>query len=1620
MSAARRISGQCRHRPQTPVQPAARGGAQGYSRFIGRVGALALALGVGVGFTTAMPGYAWADDTGSSAADSSSPNSSSEPSGTTEATDTTPSHPTPESASTAPSDSAAPSDTSTPADDSSAVEPEMGIVQSTGGTHTGSYGPNATSSDDTETQAAASAEPDVGETTETAGAPSDSPAPPTTAAAPETPAPQNGSTNGGTVPVAPPPTTIAGDSGPSGDDVVDVIDDAPLTSAEDGLGDPSNTRSVALDTIGAASQLFAASNTEGNSAFATSSNASLALTQSPVQGLMAIPATVVNIAAGLVTALLSPLLAPGPLAPAQPPLTLFAVLDWLRREVQRTFFNRSPSAAADVYTTSEDVGLSGNVLTDGTDDTDADGDELTATLATGPAHGDVTLNPDGSFTYTPDANYSGADTFTYTVSDEAGGWHLHGLLGLFRTDRGHTDTATVTVNITAVNDAPVAVDDTATIAENTQASGNVLTNDSDVDSNSLTAALGTGPAHGTAVVNANGTFTYTPVADFDGTDTFTYTVSDGAATDSGTVTVTVTPAQGAPDAVDDTATVAEDSGFSVIDVLANDTDADGDDLQITLATFPVNGDAFTNNGTVSYRPFANFSGTETFTYSISDGSSSDTATVTVTVGAANDMPVTSGDAYAVAEDGMLTVAGPGVLGNDTDLDGDPLTAVLSSDATNGTLDLNSDGSFSYTPNANFTGTDSFMYYANDGTTDSNPSFVNITVTATNDAVIARDDANTTTANIPVGGNVLTNDIDENPDGPAEPLTITTTGLIATTGGGSVTMASDGTYNYNPATDFAGADTFQYTVTDGLTSDIGHVSITVTPAGQENLPPVANDDPLRTRVDTPLVITEADLVGNDTDADGDELHVISVTSPMHGTFTDNQDGTVTYTPDPAFEGTDTFTYRVSDGQATSNFATVTITVFRPSTTNAEPVAGWDSLGTAANTPLVITNATLLANDFDAEGDQLSVAITQAPGNGELTLNPDGSRTYTPDAGFTGTDQFGYVATDATGESFEAFVTIAVGVPANSTPQAADDPLSTPADTPLTFTADDLLANDFDADGDPLAPFFVSTPANGTLDYNGQDDTYTYTPNPGFTGTDTFYYTAYDGTSDSIPTLVTITVGEPGGQNIPPVANDDTLSTAVDAPLTITRDDLLGNDDDPDGDPAMLGGQLLEQPDHGTLATDQQTGNLIYTPDAGFEGVDHFTYQLFDGIDDSNIALVTITVGQPAVDNGVPVAGWDGLSAGVDSSLMFSDDGLLANDFDAEGDPLTVTVVAAPTHASLTVNPDGTRTYAPDAGFTGIDQFSYIASDGQADSGIAVVTVEVGVPANTAAVAEDDPFSTTVGTPLMFAPEDLVGNDFDADGDELSPLIISLPSNGTLDSDGVGNFVYTPDPGFEGTDTFVYSAYDGTADSIPATITITVGELTDNATPVPGYDTLATAADTPLTITQDDLLANDYDAEGDPLTVTVTVQPDHGSLTPNADGSYTYNTDTGYTGLDAFAYEVSDGQTTSDSYGWVTIAVGVPANVAPVAADDPLSTPADTTLTFPETDLLANDIDAEGGELSIFIVDYPSHGSLGSDGQGNLVYTPDSGFTGIDTFVYTAYDGTADSTPATVTITVTNQM
>ncbi|WP_339412241.1 tandem-95 repeat protein [Pseudomonas sp. EA_35y_Pfl2_R5] len=258
-------------------------------------------------------------------------------------------------------------------------------------------------------------------------------------------------------------------------------------------------------------------------------------------------------------------------------------------------------------------------------------------------------------------------------------------------------------------------------------------NDSDVDGDTLTIASVTSGNGGTAVLNPDGTVTFTPNANFNGVADFTYTVTDGALTsNTATVTVNVAPGNDAPVAVNDSLIASEDTPitYTANDLLGNDSDVDGDPLTIASVTSGNGGTAVLNpDGTVTFTPNANFNGVADFTYTVTDGAlTSNTATVTVNVAPANDAPVAVADTFTLNEDESLTVtSAAGVLANDSDIDGDALTASLVSGPAQGSLTLNADGSFSYTPTPNWSGSDSFTYRTFDGTTFSNPVTVTLNV-----------------------------------------------------------------------------------------------------------------------------------------------------------------------------------------------------------------------------------------------------------------------------------------------------------------------------------------------------------------------------------------------------------------------------------------------------------------------------------------------------------------------------------------------------------------------------------------------------------------------------------------------------------------------------------------------------------------------------------------------------------------------------------------------------------------------------------------------------------------------------------------------------------------------------
>ncbi|WP_157632649.1 tandem-95 repeat protein, partial [Cochleicola gelatinilyticus] len=983
-------------------------------------------------------------------------------------------------------------------------------------------------------------------------------------------------------------------------------------------------------------------------------------------------------------------------------------------------------------------------------DTDIDGtiDPTTVTIVTPPTNGTVTVDPvTGEVTYTPNPDFVGTDTFEYQVCDDG--------------TPVVCDTAIVTVTVDPINDAPIATDDVSTTDPGVDVIIPVLTNDSDIDSpiNPANVTIITNPTNGTVVVNEDGTITYTPNPDFvTGTDTFEYQICDDGIPvlcDTATVTVTVPRTFLPPTANPDTNSTLEDTPL-VVDaasgLLSNDTDPNVEDM-LSVTAFEVNGTSYVPGTTVSltegdltinddgsytFIPAENYNGpVPEVLYTISDGNGGeDTSTLNINVTPVNDGPVVEDDAITTTED---TPAVIDVTNNDTDIDGniDPTTVTIVTAPTNGTVIVDPvTGEVTYTPNPDFSGTDTFEYEVCDNGVPviCDTATVTVTVDPVNDGPEATDDIATTNEDTPIDIDVTANDTDL--DGTIDPTTVT---IVTAPTNGTVTVDPvTGEVTYTPNPDFVGTDTFEYQVCDDGTPvicDTATVTVTVNP---DNDGPEAIDDMATTDEDTTVAI---DVTANDTDIDGtiDPTTVTIVTAPTNGTVTvDPVTGEVTYTPNPDFSGTDTFEYEVCDNgvPVICDIATVTVTV---NPVNDGPEATDDTANTNEDIPVVID---VTANDTDIDGtiDPASVTIVTAPTNGTVTVDPvTGEVTYTPNPGYSGTDTFEYqVCDDGVPVICDiATVTVTIGG-VNNAPVAEDDTASTDEDTDVII---DVTENDLDIDGeiDPTTVVIVTPPTNGTVTVDPVTGEVTYTPNPNFSGTDTFEYQVCD---DGTPVLcdtatVTVTVDP---INDGPIAEDDTASTTQDTDVVI---DVTANDTDLDGmiDPTTV--TIVTPPTNGTVTVDPVTGEVTYTPNPGFNGTDTFEYQVCDDGTPviCDIATVTITVLEEEIDI-------DAVEDDYSATPVDGDAGGIAGDV-TENDTLN----------GVAVNDDDiTITLDDNGGLTG----ATIDADGN-------VIVPAGTPAGTYTITYTiceiaDPSNCDTATAIIVVGEclDIPTNDCDGDG------------------------------------------------------------------------------------------------------------------------------------------------------------------------------------------------------------------------------------------------------------------
>ena len=670
--------------------------------------------------------------------------------------------------------------------------------------------------------------------------------------------------------------------------------------------------------------------------------------------------------------------------------------------------------------------------------------------------------------------------------------------------------------------------------------------------------------------------------------------------------------------------------------------------------------------------------------------------------------------------------------------------------------------------------------------------------------------------------------------------------------------------------FFGTYVFQLTVYDGeFNSAPDTVQVNVIDKA-----PAATSTTASTDEDIPVTITLSA-----SDIDNPSLSFSIVAGPSNGTLSaisipncvangggSNCTATVTYTPASNYNGSDSLTFKVNDALVDSNIATVSITV---NAVNDPPTASSVTASTNEETPVTIT---LSASDID--NPSLSFSIVAGPTHGTLgsistpncVANGTGSSctatvTYAPVANYNGSDSLTFKVNDGSVDSNMATVTIAVN-PMDDSPVAANDFYNTDKETPQSLFAPGVLGNDNDVDNTQgtLTAVLVSGPAHAENFMLNADGSFSYTPAQDFNGADTFTYKANDGSLDSNVATVTIAI-KPA--NNAPVATNDFYNTDNETTLTVDAPGILANDNDIDTPISSLTATLVTGPSHAASFNLNPDGSFSYRPAQGFNGVDTFAYQANDGINDSNVAMVTIAM-NPA--SNALVAQNDTYSSAEDTVLSEAAPGILSNDINANSNTLTASLVSAPAHATLfQLNADGSFSYTPAEDFNGVDTFTYRFFDGTVYSNVAMVQIRL-TAINDRPVAQSQSVATNEDTPMI-----ITLRASDVDSLTSSFAVVSGPSHGTLGAISTPNcaangrgsictatITYSPAAHYYGSDSFTFAASDGQIASNAAAVSITVNHV--NHAP-------AANANGPYGGNVGDLIqftGSGFDPDGDPIT------------------------------------------------------------------------------------------------------------------------------------------------------------
>lgn len=1248
----------------------------------------------------------------------------------------------------------------------------------------------------------------------------------------------------------------------------------------------------------------------------------------------------------------------------------------------------------------------------------------------------VTING-STANYIPNANWNGVDTFTYIANDGV----------------SDSNVATVTINVASIDDQPntlnieASTDEDVSIILSLQAE--------EYDDQSYSFSIVTQPANGT--VGLDGTqATYAPNQDFNGTDTFTFEATDDrtARMNVATATITVNPINDAPTVnsfsiqLDENRTTVEDlkekdlfgdiSNNSIsLDFSFQGNDVDGDQLTYSIVSNPANGSVTINGDTGTFTPNDNWNGTDAFSYVANDGEfDSNSAAVTVTVDPVNDAPVTEDITATVEENSAVDIT---LIG--TDIDSGTLTYSIQSTPSHGTVAINN-ATATYTPTADYFGSDSFTYYANDGDLNSEASTVSITVTEFNNAPVTEDVSATIDENRSMDRFVGITLIGSDEDG--DELTY----LLVTSPANGTTSITGNVLTYTANQDWNGVETFSYKANDG-DKDSNTSTVTV-------LVNAVNDAPVATNQEVTVSSNSSDNTFdfNVTDVDNNNLsfELTSGGAPLNGGVVyDNSTAQFTYTPNENYVGYDSFTYQVSDGVETDT-ATVTITVdgdmkftypvnegitiyggttvditWTGGTGNANSPSGQygltlqiiDSNGNLSTDIYAVgiggvneccgtlINPTTFRWDIPSDGD-INNGNTPALVSGSqytLRLLHQNGDEYTPS--INGEDSVvwtfeSYNATFTNPSSNGSAPTFSVGSEYTITWTYPQSPFPQPK-----FILEENTQWGTSNDAVWEERFSENLSAEAT--------SYIWTPQSGLTDNENFDLPAHYRiriVDDSLD-------GEIAAETSNFYIDNDVHFDGIRSPVDETKMllgltvDIVWRGGFPNTGIELIdsyGGSNEEKildiatninSNYYTIgAVNENTTTYSWTIPTDLEAKDSYTVRVYDASEDGDESAVwstAIQVNTPPTTSDVSTSG----DEDTDISI-----GLAGSDVD--GAVMLYSIVTQPTNGTVDIastRPNNSFSYTPNANWNGTDSFTYKANDYIEDSNVSTYTITVN-PVNDAPVSNDYSNNVEEGKSQDF-PISNLGSDIDNDDGDLSVVLVSNPSYGTFQRQTNTNnnfYEYVPsDSNFAGTESFTFKLNDGSLLSDESTITFIYSNADDDP---PSVNDVAASTDEDVAV---DITLDGSDPDGDTLTYSIVSNPSNGSVVIGADTA-TYTPNANYNGTDAFTYKTNDGTTDSNT-ATVTVTV-VAVNDPPTTENQTASVDEDSqvSITLSTADLLEFD------DATSEIVTDASNGttSLSND---TVVYSPNADFNGTDSFTFRGTDDGGNSYGNTSTVTIT---